>query len=74
MADRSFLAWPFFEPRHRELAKELAKWCAKMPEETGDLDGDCRALVRGLGSVCSIRTVQPWRSATLTMAPPSSAK
>mgnify|MGYP003296625304 CR=1 FL=1 len=30
MADRSFLAWPFFEPRHRELADKLARWCAKL--------------------------------------------
>ncbi|MFP5329422.1 MAG: acyl-CoA dehydrogenase family protein [Alphaproteobacteria bacterium] len=50
MADRSFLAWPFFEPRHRELAKGLGEWCARMPQETGDLDGDCRTLVSDLGS------------------------
>jgi len=50
MPDRSFLAWPFFEPRHRELAKELEAWCELMPDETGNLDEDCRALVRSLGS------------------------
>ena len=49
MADKSFLAWPFVEPRHRELADALQQWCGTMPEETGDLDGDCRMLVQSLG-------------------------
>src|SRR3954452_4923221 len=52
MSDRSFLSWPFFEPRHRELADELAKWCGD--NLTGryaeDLDSECRALVRELGA------------------------
>jgi acyl-CoA dehydrogenase len=26
MADRSFLDWPFFEPRHRALADALEAW------------------------------------------------
>ena len=26
MADRTFLSWPFFEDRHRELARELDRW------------------------------------------------
>ncbi|MGN6154963.1 MAG: acyl-CoA dehydrogenase family protein [Sphingomicrobium sp.] len=51
MPDRSFLSWPFFEPKHRELADRLQAWCAKaLPEQTGDLDEDCRALVQALGS------------------------
>ena len=49
MADRSFLAWPFFEPKHRELADSLASWCDRMPAPTGDLDADCRTLVAELG-------------------------
>src|SRR6478609_7688293 len=52
MADRSFLSWPFFEPRHRELADELQQWCAD--NLTGrfadDLDSECRMLVRELGA------------------------
>src|SRR6478672_5839218 len=52
MADRSFLSWPFFEARHRELADELQQWCAD--NLTGryaeDLDSECRMLVRELGS------------------------
>ena len=51
MADRSFLSWPFFEPRHRELADQLGRWCAD--NLTGrfaeDLDSECRMLVRELG-------------------------
>lgn len=43
--DRSFLAWPFFEPRHRELADALDNWCADLPVETGNLDEDCHDLV-----------------------------
>jgi acyl-CoA dehydrogenase len=51
MPDRSFLSWPFFEPKHRELEDKHQARCAKeMPEQTGDLDEDCRALVQALGS------------------------
>jgi len=50
MADRSFLSWPFFEPKHRELAEALQAWCEnKLPQPTGDLDADCRTLVFELG-------------------------
>ncbi|MGH6659467.1 MAG: acyl-CoA dehydrogenase family protein [Sphingomicrobium sp.] len=49
--DRSILSWPFFEPRHRELADGLDAWCASgLPEPTGDLDQDCRTLVGELGT------------------------
>ena len=50
MADRIFLSWPFFEPRHRELADELQQWCNAMPAESDDLDARCRTLVRELAS------------------------
>jgi len=43
------LSWPFFEPHHRELAGRVERWCADMPQESGDLDQDCRSLVRALG-------------------------
>ena len=29
MADRTFLDWPFFEPRHKELAGQLEIWAAE---------------------------------------------
>jgi acyl-CoA dehydrogenase len=50
MPDRSFLSWPFFEPRHRELAENLDAWCAEnLPVDHGDVDAACRALVEKLG-------------------------
>jgi acyl-CoA dehydrogenase len=52
MSDRSFLAWPFFEPRHRELADGLKRWCADNCADryADDLDSECRMLVRELGA------------------------
>lgn len=50
MADRSFLDWPFFEERHRELADKLETWCiANLPADHGDVDAACRGLVEMLG-------------------------
>lgn len=51
MADRSFLDWPFFEPRHRELAEALDGWCAAnlSSVDHADTDAACVALVRMLG-------------------------
>ncbi len=51
MTDRSFLNWPFFEDRHRELAAELQGWVEK---ELGavdhfDTDATCRRIVTMLG-------------------------
>ena len=52
MPDRSALAWPFFEPRHRELADELQRWCKDNCDNrfADDLDSECRMLVRELGA------------------------
>ncbi|MER8680891.1 acyl-CoA dehydrogenase family protein [Mesorhizobium sp. M1405] len=50
MPDRSFLSWPFFEDRHRELAERLDAWCAKnLPVAHDDVDAACRELVAKLG-------------------------
>ena len=50
MPDRSFLAWPFFDDRHRALADRLDAWCAaNLPVDHHDVDAACRALVRTLG-------------------------
>jgi acyl-CoA dehydrogenase len=52
VGDGSFLRWPFFEERHRELAAKLEAWAA---EELGGahgrdaVDGQCRTLVEALG-------------------------
>lgn len=49
--DRSFLDWPFFEDRHRELAAALDEWAgAALPVDHGDVDAACRGLVRDLGA------------------------
>jgi acyl-CoA dehydrogenase len=51
MADRTFLEWPFFEARHRDLAAALEAWCAaNLPVDHGDVDAACRALVVALGA------------------------
>ncbi len=50
MADRSFLDWPFFEPRHRDWAAALDAWCAdNLPVDHADVDAACRKLVADLG-------------------------
>ena len=45
------LAWPFFEERHRELAKDLEAWCEATihDAEPSDVDYACRATVAELG-------------------------
>ena len=46
-----WLDWPFFEPRHRELAERLEEWCQETIHDAHPSDADvaCRALVRELG-------------------------
>ena len=51
MRDETFLDWPFFEARHRELAAGLEDWCqAHLPVDHGDVDAACRGLVADLGA------------------------
>jgi len=51
MADTSYLDWPFFEDRHRELASRLEAWArANLAGlDHADTDAACRALVAMLG-------------------------
>ena len=51
MVDRSYPAWPFFDERHRVLAKELEAWAGKKLAaiDHSDTDTTCRALVAQLG-------------------------
>lgn len=46
------LDWPFFEPRHRSLARDLDHWAGAHihPTHGADVDAQCRHLVRQLGS------------------------
>jgi len=52
MADTRFLDWPFFEDRHRSLARELDAWATQHIAHAhgSDVDAECRALVHSLGA------------------------
>jgi len=51
MPEPDYLDWPFFEPRHRELALALDAWAGAHVRHAhgGDVDAACRALVSELG-------------------------
>jgi acyl-CoA dehydrogenase len=55
------LAWPFFEDRHRALARELEAWAEEhVPEEEpDDVDAACRSLVRAMGNDGWLRLCVP---------------
>jgi len=69
------LDWPFFEPRHRELAEQLEQWCAaNLGGAHGEnVDAECRALVHKLGDagflqLCIDRDVRSLAIARETLA------
>ena len=51
MVDKSFLNWPFFEPRHRDLAAHLETWANANLDaiDHQNTDETCRQLVTILG-------------------------
>ncbi|MFO1209331.1 MAG: acyl-CoA dehydrogenase family protein [Amaricoccus sp.] len=51
MADKTFLDWPFFEPRHKRLAEDLDAWAAATLAHVDhtDTDAACKQLVAELG-------------------------
>ncbi len=51
MADRTYLDWPFFEDRHRELAAALEGWAGRElgGVDHSDTDAACKSLVAMLG-------------------------
>jgi len=55
--DQSWLEWPFLEPQHRALARDLEGWCATQlpPGHPEDVDAACRELVRRLGAAGWLR-------------------
>ncbi|HUF27283.1 MAG TPA: acyl-CoA dehydrogenase family protein [Gemmatimonadaceae bacterium] len=61
------LEWPFFEDEHRELARAVGEWAgrevheppASMSASHGEVDAECRALVRLLGEAGWLRHVVP---------------
>jgi acyl-CoA dehydrogenase len=54
---REHLDWPFFEPRHRELAELLGGWAAEHLHagHSVDVDAQCRGLVKLLGAAGWLR-------------------
>ena len=60
MPDRSFLQWPFFEDRHREIADAAETWAgANLPVDHRDVDAACRGLVAALGEAGLLRLTAP---------------
>ena len=63
MPDRSFLAWPFFEERHRALAEEVERCAAgrsaDLDASAADVDATCRTLVGRLAEAGLLRHAVP---------------
>ncbi|WP_295856008.1 acyl-CoA dehydrogenase family protein [uncultured Xylophilus sp.] len=58
MRDDGTLDWPFFDDRHRALARSLDAWAADHVADDAhgpDVDDACRALVRSLGDAGWLR-------------------
>ena len=51
MSDTRYLDWPFFEPRHVQMQRELDAWAREhiSQDSHADVDGECRSLVAALG-------------------------
>ena len=54
MSDTGYRDWPFFDERHRALAREVEQWIAQHAADAAaddsDVDAACRAWVRALGA------------------------
>ncbi len=64
MADKSYLAWPFFDDSHRNLADNLEAWCAAneslfLDSHRLPVDEACRQIVHTLGSAGWLKYVVP---------------
>jgi len=60
MADRDFLDWPFFEPRHRAWAAEVEAWAAgHAAPQDDDVDAATIALTRAMGDAGLLRFAVP---------------
>lgn len=57
MSDKSYLDWPFFDDRHRQLQADLERWASAniSDDHHGDTDAVCRALVKQLGAAGWLR-------------------
>jgi acyl-CoA dehydrogenase len=67
MTTPSFLQWPFFDARHRELHAQVTAWCeqnlatAAHPETRDSVDAACVSLVARLGAAGLTRYCVPSR-------------
>ncbi len=62
MSDRSFITWPFFEPRHGELLDRIDGWAQAHVAglvDHNDIDGTCRRLVAALGEAGFLEIAAP---------------
>jgi len=52
MSDKSFLDWPFFDAKHKQLAQELDTWAAANLNDIDheNADAACQTLVKNLGN------------------------
>ncbi len=57
MSDKSYLQWPFFDQKHRELEASLDAWASEHIDQhhAHDVDQACRNLVRQLGNAGWLR-------------------
>ena len=57
MSDKSYLQWPFFEQKHRDLQASLDAWASEhiAQHHAQDVDQACRDLVRQLGDADWLR-------------------
>ena len=51
MSDTRYLDWPFFNPQHAQLARDLDQWASEhiSQSHSHDVDAECKALVKSLG-------------------------
>jgi acyl-CoA dehydrogenase len=52
MPDKTYLEWPFFEPHHRDLERDLNTWATEhlLDHDHADVDAACQRLVSSLGA------------------------
>jgi alkylation response protein AidB-like acyl-CoA dehydrogenase len=57
MSDKSYLDWPFFDDRHRQLQADLERWAGDniSDDHHGDTDAACRDFVKRLGAAGWLR-------------------
>jgi acyl-CoA dehydrogenase len=68
MPDKSFLAWPFFDDRHRAIAPGIESWCAaNLPVDHADVDRACRDLVQRFGRDGWLKHTAPDHDAAVTL-------